>query len=157
MGIGYSNISTVSINGTSVNASAFNGLLPDVNYTTLTAIEDLPFSRTVPVTETLRGVYVPHDYSLMNLKSPTDSTNCVLPQRLFILVIGNPGNDPAPSFKVTVVMNWEGIPSPAFADILTTSYNDACPTGYEGKDVFDEIIQKGLIVSKEEEIKEYRP
>lgn len=48
-----------------------NGLLPDFNYSTLALIEDCPFSRTVPITDSLKAIYVPQDYSSLNLKAPT--------------------------------------------------------------------------------------
>jgi hypothetical protein len=47
-----------------------NGLLPDTNYSVLTAIEDLPFARTVSITDSLKAIFIPQDYTIMTLKSP---------------------------------------------------------------------------------------
>lgn len=158
MGIGYSRVSNPTTANFAANAipTDQNGLLPDLNYSTIQAIEDLPFSRTVSVTENLRAVFVPHDYSLLNLKNPTDAGNTIIPQRLYILVIGNPGSDPAASARITVCSNWEAIPSTGFADILTTSYNENASSNYDGRDVFDYIVKNNLVIAKEDEIKSFQ-
>ncbi len=61
-----------------------------MNYSVITAIEDLPFARTCPITDSLKAIFIPQDYTIMNLKSPTDSNSTIIPQRLFILITGGP-------------------------------------------------------------------
>lgn len=62
--------------------------MPDVRYTTINTIEDLPYARNCSVTDSLKAIFIPQDYTLMTLKAPTDSNTTVVPQRLFILISG---------------------------------------------------------------------
>jgi hypothetical protein len=121
----------------------------DNSYTTISFLEDTSYSKTVPATDSLRIVYVPHDYTCFNLKLSTDASSLIT-QRAYFIISGSPGNTPAPGFRVTIVQNWEAIPKPRMADILTTSYNLSCPAGFEGKEVLDFIMKNNLIVNRED-------
>ena len=157
MGMAFSNVAsgTASTGGADTITVGGN-LSPDINYRTLQAIEDLPYAITVPSTETLRAVYVPHDYTMLNLRSPTDSTSNLMTQRLCIILSSNPGSEPGAAGRITIVANWEAVPSPAFADILTTSYNESAPSTYDPNGIFDSIVKNNLVITKEDDIKHLR-
>lgn len=159
MGIAFSNVADVtgvSVGNPATTQTISTGLLPDNNYKQLQQIEDLPYSITVPSTESLRAIYVPHDYTMLNLKAPTDSSSTLMTQRLCILLTSNPASDPGAAGKITIVANWEAVPSPAFADILTTSYNEQSPSTYDPNGIFDAIVKNNLVITKEEEVKHLR-
>lgn len=84
MAINYTNIATAPGGSTTLE----NGLLPDVSFSDITKLEDCPFTRTASIIEGMKAIYVPQDFSALNLKSPLDSNNTVVPQRLFILITG---------------------------------------------------------------------
>jgi hypothetical protein len=117
MGIGFTGVTDAT-----TPLTQENGLLPDVNYSVLQAVEDLPYARSVPITDTLKAVFVPQDYTLLNLKSPLDSNTTVIPQRLFILITGGPPSQIGVC-RVTFTQNWEAVPSIASSDIMTTTIN----------------------------------
>ena len=104
----------------------------------------------------MRAVYIPHDYTLLNLKSSDDSSSTMITQRLCILLTANANSDPGAAGRITIVANWEGIPSPGVADIISTSYNENAPSNYYPSDVFDSIIKNNLVIVKEEEIEHLR-
>jgi hypothetical protein len=138
MGINYTSVDQPA------NTSTYtNGLLPDVRYTTRAALEDCPFAKSVPITETLKGVYIPHDYNQLNLRSPTDTFNTSMPQRLFILVNSAPPGQTI--CRVTIVANWEAVPSPGLADLLSTSYN-TFPSSLDPSEIYNYIIKENLVV-----------
>lgn len=149
MGLQYSNLAdSVGISPThSITKTGISGLLPDLNYTTIQAIEDCPFSRTEPATDTLKAVFVPQDYTLFNLKSPNDSVSTLLPQRLFILIVGSGMLGSGVTARITLTQNWEGIPTRNFADLLSVNYSDS-QNGYDGKDIYEYIIANNLVISK---------
>jgi hypothetical protein len=74
----------------------------------LSAVEDLPFARVCPITDSLKAIFIPQDYTLMTLKAPTDSNTTVVPQRLFILITGGPPSQVGVG-RVTFIQNWEAI------------------------------------------------
>jgi hypothetical protein len=141
-GLNYSSVADPA----GVSAGA-NGLYPDVNYSVLTALEDSPFARTLPITDPMKAVFVPQDYTLMNLKSPLDSTSTVMPQRLFFLILAGPPNQTVA--RISVTQNWEGTPTRSFADIISLSYN-SFPADYDGKEIYDYMIKNNLIITKDE-------
>lgn len=141
MGINYS-----TMNDTNATTPV-NGLLPDVRYSTLSAIEDCPFSRSVNITETLKGIFIPHDYSVMNLKPPTDDTSTVTCQRLFLLVTSAPVNQTVA--RITITQNWEGTPTQDFADLLTLTYN-TFPNNFNGDEIYKYMISNNLIITKDD-------
>lgn len=78
---------------------------------------DCPFARTFHITEQMRSVYIPQDYSSLNLRSPTDATTTIMPQRLYILILG--AIPDSTIGKITITSNWEGVPTKKYSDILT--------------------------------------
>ena len=72
MGLNYTYKNTIGHNG--VNKT---GLLYDGDYTTISALEDCPFAKTVTITDGLKGVFVPHDYSVLNLKNTVEAGNII--------------------------------------------------------------------------------
>jgi hypothetical protein len=127
--------------------SSVNGLYPDPTYSVLTALEDCPFARTLPITDTVKSIFVPQDYTLMNLKAPTDATSTVMPQRLYILVLAGPPNQTVA--RITLTQNWEGTPTRNLADIISLSYN-TFPCEYDGKSIYDYIISNNLVITKDD-------
>lgn len=142
MGIAYSTVPDPS--GTSLSV---NGLYPDPTYSTQQAIEDCPLARMVPVTSSLKGILIPHDYSVLNLKPTTDASSIPMPQRLYILVNAAPPSQIIA--RVTVTQNWEGIPTPQFADFITCSYN-TFPSEFDGKEIYEFMIANNLVITKNE-------
>lgn len=124
-----------------------SSLVFDPTYTSLTAIEDCPYARTVPVTDTLKGVYIPQDYSSLNMKSTTDGANASIPQRLHLLVQGAPVSQNIA--RITITQNWEATPAPGFADVLSLSYN-TFPSDFDGKAIYEYIVSNNLVISKDE-------
>ena len=144
---------TAGINYTSVSSPSGivagndpKGLYPDVTYSTLTALEDCPYARSFHVSESVRAVYVPHDFSALNLRSPTDAVTTIMPQRLYILIIGAIPNSTIG--KITITSNWEGMPTKNYSDILTLSYN-IFPSDFDHKLIYDYIITQNLIITKD--------
>jgi hypothetical protein len=79
-----------------------NGLYPDPSYSILSALEDCPFARTLPITDTVKSVFVPQDYTLLNLKAPTDASATGIyfylrfsdaPEVIYIMLSGTPITD----------------------------------------------------------------
>ena len=124
-----------------------NGLLPDVRYSTLSALEDCPFARSVNITESLKGIFIPHDHSVLNLKPPTDDTSTVTCQRLFLLITSAPINQTIA--RITITQNWEGTPTQDFADLLTLSYN-TFPNEFNGDEIYKYMISNNLIITKDD-------
>lgn len=124
-----------------------NGLLPDPQYSTIQALEDCPFARTAPSLQSMKAVYVPHDYNALNLRSPTDAQATMMPQRLFILIIGAPPNQNVG--RITITHNWEGTPTRAMADIVNLTYN-TFPSSFDGKEIYDYMITNNLIITQSE-------
>lgn len=115
LGIGY------SVAAPAANSATYeNALLPDINYTTTTRIEDLPYNKQKPITTSLKAIYVPHDYSTLNLKNPLSSSGTEVPQRLFILIQSGPANQIGVA-RITVSTNWEGTPGPTTQDFIRPS------------------------------------
>lgn len=83
----------------------------------------------------------------MNLKTPTDASSTVIPQRLFILVLAGPPNQPVA--RITLTQNWEGTPTRALSDIISLSYN-TFPSDFDGKKIYDYMIANNLVVTKDE-------
>lgn len=142
MGINYTNIEDPANIEKSVN-----GLYPDPTYSVLTSLEDCPFARTVPMTDSLKAIFVPQDYSLLNLRSPTDATAVLMPQRLFLLCMAGPPNQPIA--RITITSNWEAIPTKQYSDIITLNYN-TFPSDYSGKGIYDYMISNNLIITKDD-------
>jgi len=94
-------------------ATNFNGFLPDYNFSTLKAVEDCPISVTVPSTENLTGVFIPHDYAVLNYRGSTVGFSGIQ-QRLFFLLTSGPPN--AQVGKMTIQMNWDAKPTARFSD-----------------------------------------
>jgi len=143
---------TMGLNYTSVAdpaniASSVNGLYPDPTYSVLTALEDCPFARTVPITDSLKGIFIPHDYSMLNLRSATDASSVPMPQRLFILATAAPPNSTI--CRITITQNWEGVPTQQFSDLITLSYN-AFPSNFDANEIYSYMIENNLVVSKNE-------
>lgn len=65
----------------------FSGLSPDITRLTEKALEDSTFYRTSPITSSMKGVYIPHDPSSLDLKTTTTQSGNIT-QRITILVIG---------------------------------------------------------------------
>jgi hypothetical protein len=136
-----------------------NGLQPDFTYSSLSLIEDCPYNRTVPITDGLKAIFVPQDYSILNLKSPLDSNNTVIPQRLFLLIVGGPSSQIGAA-RITLTANWEGVPSKTTQDWVTTSISNY-PTSFNGnikiknyilgQQIFNYMMQNNLIVTKEDD------
>jgi len=141
MGINYSNVSAPGVTTPS------NGLLPDVRYSTQAAIEDCPFARTVPSTESLKAIFIPHDSSVLNLKPPTDDTSTVTTQRLFILINSAPAKDTVA--RITITQNWEGTPTKEYSDLLSLSYN-TFPSQFNGKEIYTYMISHNLIITRDD-------
>lgn len=141
MGINYSSMSD------SDATTPVNGLLPDVRYTTLAAVEDCPFARSASTTENLKGIFIPHDQSVLNLKPPTDDTSSVTCQRLFILVTSAPVSQTIA--RITITQNWEGTPTQDYADLLTLSYS-TFPSEFKGDDIYKYMITNNLVITKDD-------
>lgn len=113
------NISQLDTNLTppAVNANLsltnYNGFIPDYNFSTLKAVEDCPISVTVPSTENLTGVFIPHDYGVMNYRGSQVGFSGIQ-QRLFFLITSGPSLSQVG--KMTVQMNWDAKPTSRFAD-----------------------------------------
>jgi hypothetical protein len=125
-----------------------NGLLPDVRYSTIGAIEDCPFARSSFITDSMKAIFVPHDTTTLFLKSPTDDINTTTIQRLFILITAAPKNQIIG--RIYINQNWEGTPTSEYSDILSLTYN-TFPTEFNGKDIYDYIITNNLIISKNDD------
>lgn len=139
MGINYSNI-------TDPDAEVkVNGLLPDVRYSTLAALEDCPFARTGFITDPLKGIFIPHDSSVLNLKPPTDDVSTATPQRLFLLVTSAPPSQTIA--RITITQNWEGTPTKEYSDLLSLSYN-TFPVDFNGKEIYEYMISHNMIITK---------
>lgn len=141
MGINYSNISDPTAQ------VGVNGLLPDVRYSTLTALEDCPFARTVFITDPLKGIFIPHDSSVLNLKPPTDDVSTATPQRLFLLVTSAPPSQTIA--RITITQNWEGTPTKDYSDLLSLSYN-TFPVDFNGKEIYEYMISHNMIITKDD-------
>jgi hypothetical protein len=113
VGIGYSIAPVIA----GVGVTYENGLQPDINYTTTSRIEDLPYNKQKPITTGLRAIY---DYSALNLKSPISSNGTEVPQRLFLLIQSGPPNQVGVG-RITITTNWEGSPSINTQDWVTSS------------------------------------
>jgi hypothetical protein len=68
----------------------------------------------------LKAIYVPHDYSALNLKNPLSSSGTEVPQRLFILIQSGPASQIGVA-RITVSTNWEGTPGPLTQDFIRPS------------------------------------
>lgn len=142
MGITYSNV-TDPVGVT----SSVNGLYPDPTYSTQANIEDCPLARMVPATTSLKGILIPHDESVLNLKSTIDASSTPMPQRLYLLINAAP---PAQIVaRITITQNWEGVPSSQFADFITCTYN-TFPTEFDGKDIYSYMVANNLVITKNE-------
>lgn len=104
-------------------------------------------ARTLPATDSVKGIFIPQDYSVLNLKSPIEASSTVMPQRLYILVTSAPPSQTIA--RITITQNWEAIPSSAFSDLLTCSYN-TFPSDFEGKEIFEYMIANNLVITKDE-------
>ena len=144
MGLNYTN--QTDPNATTP-AGGPNGLLPDVAYSVMTTLEDCPYARTEPTTESLKAVYIPHDHTTLNLKNAADTNSTLLHQRLSILILGAP--QASQVGRITVVQNWEAIPSRQMADLMTLSYN-TFPSNFSGKAIYDHMVANNLIITKSE-------
>jgi len=132
MGINYTNVTDTGFNANNTNApnitfvdpntnstnpnlskSNYNGYLPDYTYTTLKTIENCAISKTVPVTENLTGIFIPHDYGVLNYRGNTVGYNGIQ-QRLFFMVVEGPPNQNIG--KLNIMMNWDGKPNSKYAD-----------------------------------------
>ena len=141
MGINYSNMNDPAA------SIKVNGLLPDVRYSTLAALEDCPFARTVFATDALKGIFIPHDSSVLNLKPPTDDVSTATPQRLFLLVTSAPPSQTIA--RVTITQNWEGTPTKEYSDLLSLSYN-TFPVDFNGKEIYEYMISHNMIITKDD-------
>jgi len=135
--------------GATFTGTSDNGLLPDLNYTTIQAVEDCPFSRVGRITDAFKAIFVPQDYSILNLKSPTDSTNTLATQRLFILITNGPPSAIG-AVRITITANWEGVPSRQSADWVTTDYTNY-PPGFDGNEIFTYMIKNNLIITQDDD------
>lgn len=128
------------------NVGGNSGVLPDVNYSILSAIEDSSFARTVPITTSLKGIYVPQDFATLNFKSPTDTVNNGgISQRMFFLVLAGPPSQTI--LRVTLTMNWEALPSRQFSDLLSLDYN-TFPVDFNGQVLYNYIIKNNLVITQ---------
>lgn len=142
MGVNYSTMSDPNA------AVQVNGLMPDVRYSTIGAVEDCPFTRSGFITDSMKAVFVPHDTTTLFMKSPTDDINTNTIQRLFILITSAPKNQTIG--RIYINQNWEGTPTAEYSDILTLTYN-TFPTEFNGKDIYDYIITNNLIITKNDD------
>ena len=94
----------------------------------------------------MRAVYLPQDFSALNMRSPADATTTIMPQRLYMLILG--AIPDTILGKITITSNWEGLPTKKYADILTLSYN-AFPTSYDGKEVYDYVLSNNMVITKD--------
>ena len=94
--------------------------MPDINYSTTSRLEDLPYAKQKPITTSLKAIYVPHDYSALDLKNPLSSNGTEVPQRLFLLIQSGPPSQLGVA-RITVTTNWEGTPSINSQDWVTPS------------------------------------
>lgn len=145
LGINYTNISTLPTNAATVE----NGLQSDIQYSTLQTIEDCPYARVVSVTEPLKGIFVPSDYTALNLKTPLDSSIPAVQQRLFFMIIGGPSSQ-AGVGRITITANWEGVPSKTTADWVTTTVTKY-PASFNGRTIFDYIMQNNLVITSDDD------
>jgi len=126
-----------------------NGLLPDLNYTTIQTIEDCPFARVGRITDSFKAIFVPQDYSILNLKSTTDSAQSLIAQRLFILVSNGPPSATG-AVRITVTANWEGVPSKTSADWVTCDYT-TYPPGFDAQDIFTYMVKNNLVITQDDD------
>ena len=124
-----------------------NGLLPDTRYSVLANLEDCPFARTVSITDPLKGIFIPHDVSVLNLKSPTDDTSTTTVQRLFLLITSAPANQTIA--RITITQNWEGTPTHNYSDLLSLSYN-SFSSDFDGKFIYEYMISHNLVITKDD-------
>lgn len=95
-----------------------NGLLPDMNFTTLKAIEDCPYRVKASIVDSIHGCFVPHDTNVLNLKDPQAGETQVQ-QRFFLLITGAPANSRIGQLRIA--MNYDGKPNAQYADNISTS------------------------------------
>ncbi len=141
MGIAYTHVNDPVNVATSVP-----GLYPDVTYSSSAALENTSHALRKPITDRLRAIYVPHDSNCLNMRSPTDAKEITMGQKLYIFINGAPPN--ANVARISVNVNWEGIPSTSLAEI-TRPTNSFYPGNFNGREVYDYIISNNLVVSNE--------
>ena len=141
MGINYSSRSDPNA------TTPVNALLPDTRYSVLSSLEDCPFARTVNITDPLKGIFIPHDISVLNLKSPIDDTSTTTVQRLFLLITSAPPSQTIA--RITITQNWEGTPTQDYADLLSLSYN-SFSSDFDGKYIYEYMISHNLIITKDD-------
>ena len=130
-GINYSSISVPNA------TTPVNGLLPDTCYSVLLNLEDCPFSRTVSVPNPLKGIYIPHNISVLNSNSPTDDTSTATFQHLFLLITSAPPEKTIT--RITIIQNWEGTKTQNYSDVLILSEN-CFSNDLDGKYNYEYII-----------------
>ena len=141
-GISYSTVDPDSL----MTDKTKGGLLADLNYTTVSAIEDCPFARTVNITDPLKCVFIPHDYSALNFRNSKDAAATVVPQRCSVLITGAPAESIVARFTITA--NFEGIPTKEYADLLTLSYN-TFPSDFDHQYIYNTIMEENLVITKD--------
>ena len=67
-------------------------------------------------------------------------------QRLFFLMLGAPPSQTIA--RMTVTMNWEGIPTRQYNNLLSLDYN-TFPSDYAGQQIYDHMIKNNLVITKD--------
>jgi hypothetical protein len=104
-------------------------------------------ARNLGITESVKAIFIPQDYSTLNLKSTLDSNNTVVPQRLCMLITGGPPSQVGVG-RITLTQNWEGVPAITSSDFMTSSYNPY-PATFDCREVYDYIVSNNLIITKD--------
>ena len=144
MGLNYTAVADPA--GIAAGTSA-NGLYPDPNYSILSALEDCPFARTLPATDSVKAIFVPQDYTMLNLKSPIDAISTVMPQRLYIMVLAAPPSSTIG--RITITSNWEAVPTKSFSDIISLNYS-IYPSDFDAKAIYDYMVSNNLIITRDD-------
>jgi hypothetical protein len=147
MGVAYTTKNDPNFTANSVNpVRSCNGLMPDNSYSTLSILEDAPFSVTASPMTPLKGVYIPHDYSCLNFRPPSDAAGPLVGQRLYLLMLGGPKRETVG--RITITANWEGIPAAGYTDLIRPSYSDY-PSDFNHNELYQHIIQNGYVVTRD--------
>lgn len=143
-----SGVVTCGINYTyttdSHDSSAPNGLLPDMNFVTLKAIEDCPYKLQTSVVSSVRASFIPHDQNCLDLKNPKFGETGIV-QRFFILITGAAANEKIGQLKIAT--NFDGKPNSKYADNISTSITKTS-SGESLKDATDWIISNGKVIEQ---------
>lgn len=118
-----------------------NGLIADLEYSTLKAIEDCPISHVGSATNSYEIYYIPHDLKTTDFANPKAGIEGIM-QRVNILYTGC--EQASKICLVTVSANYEAIPNVAFSEVIRGG-DCKSSTRQEFEDAVEVITKGGII------------